>query len=448
MPFNLLKNCITRFSLVGLISLVTLGVPLSCIDPQDIKILVKTDVLVVDGAITNLPEPQIIKLSRAQADRLTGQYRTSPLIEANVEVVVDSSQVIAYHETIAGNYQLPSDFKGQVGHAYQLRFTLSNGTRYVSTQQVMPPVSSIDNVQVRFNPTSLSAQQLKGYTAAHDIFIDSQDPVDQHNYYRWEWKLWERQYWCQSCEQGVYSYYKVLPNTYKDRDYFVIGTERYDACFKPPAGKAGEEAPEVPKDFWVYDYACQTPCWHIFYGYDIVVLDDKYINGGLISRYRVAQIPFYDTQPALVDLRQVSLTPDAYRYYKLFQDQTQKTGGISDTPPSALLGNIRQVNDPDVGVVGYFSASAVSLVHYWLNRTDAQGLSYGATGSTGPRKGEGDELFYVLNNRRPNPEPPPPYLGERERPLVRLWPNNDRPPLVPCLRTDDQTPFKPEGWRN
>src|SRR5919202_5945981 len=105
MPFNLLKNCITRFSLVGLISLVTLGVPLSCIDPQDIKILVKTDVLVVDGAITNLPEPQIIKLSRAQADRLTGQYRTSPLIEANVEVVVDSSQVIAYHETIAGNYQ-------------------------------------------------------------------------------------------------------------------------------------------------------------------------------------------------------------------------------------------------------------------------------------------------------------------------------------------------------
>ncbi len=333
----------------------------------------------MDGNITNLPEPQVIKLNRAQADRLTGQFNTLPISKATVEVVVDSARVIACHETVDGSYQLPADFKGQVGHAYQLRFTLANGTRYVSSQQVMPAVAPIDKVSAQFNSTSLSLQQLKGYRAAHDIFIDSRDPASEHNYYRWEWKLWERQYWCHSCRQGVYSMYKVLPTVYKDRDYFVTGNELYEDCFSPPAGKAGEEAPVVPQEDWIYDYGCRTPCWQIIYGYDIVVLDDRFINGGLINQQRVAQIPFYDAGPGLVDIRQLSLTSDAYRYYKLFQEQTQHTGGLADTPPTALGGNVHQVDQPQVRVVGYFSASAVSLIHFWLDRHDTQGLSYGAT---------------------------------------------------------------------
>lgn len=427
--------------------------PSACIDPADSFLFGNNDILVVEGTITNLPEPQLIKLKRAYADRLTGQFSTVPLTKAMAEVVVDSAEVIACHETIDGSYQLPSDFKGQVGHAYQLRFTLQDGTRYVSTQQVMAAVPPIDKLSARFNPTSLPVQQLKGYRAAHDLFIDSQDPANQHNYYRWEWKLWERQYWCHTCRQGVYAIYKVLPGVYKDRDYFVTGTEPYEDCFSPRPGKAGEEAPEVPTEDWTYDYGCRTACWQIIYGYDIVVLDDKFINGGLISQQRVAQVPFYDTQPALVDVRQLSLTPDAYRYFKLFEEQTQHTGGLADTPPTALAGNIRQVDHPQVAIVGYFSASAVSLVHYWLDRKDTQGLSYGATGPVDTLRPKGsygkgaDQLFYALNSRQPNPEPSPPYVKEREKAKVRLWPNADRPPLAPCLLSDNQTPFKPEGWK-
>ena len=434
---------------------IILVLPAACIDPDDSILRSTTDVLVVEGTITNLPEPQIIRLNRSQADRLTGEFSTVPVTKATVEVRVDSSLIIACHETLDGRYQLPSDFRGQVGHAYQLRFTLTDGTRYVSTPQVMPAVSPIDRVSARFNPASLPVRQLSGYTAAHDLFIDSQDPVDQHNYYRWEWKLWERQYWCHTCRQGVYSTYKVLPRAYKDRDYFVTGTELYEDCFSPPAGKAEEEAPEVPKEDWIYDYGCQTPCWQIIYGYDILVFDDKSTNGGFISQQRVAQIPFYDYRPGLVDIRQLSLTADAYRYYSLFEEQTQHTGGLAETPPTALRGNVQAVDHPEIGVVGYFSASAVSLVHYWLNRTDTGGaLAYGATGPVDTLRPTGsygvtqDNLFYAFNARHPRPEPSPPYLGEREKARVRLWPNTDRPPLAPCLQSDNQTPFKPEGWKD
>ena len=433
---------------------IVIVLPLACIDLDNSVLRSTTDILVVEGTITNLPEPQLIKLNRARADRLTGQFSTVPVTKATLEVVVDSARIIAAHETVDGSYQLPGDFKGQVGHAYQLRFTLTDGTAYSSTQQVMSAVAPIDKVSARFNPTSLSAQQLNGYTAAHDLFIDSQDPADQHNYYRWEWKLWERQYWCHSCRQGVYAPYKVLPNVYKDRDYFVTGNELYEDCFSPRPGKAGEEAPEVPNEDWIYDYQCRTACWRIVYGYDILVFDDKFSNGGLISQQKVAQIPFYDYGAGLVDIRQLSLTADAYRYYKLFQEQTQHTGGLADAPPTALGGNVHQIGHNQGNVVGYFSASAVSLVHYWLDRKDTQGtLAYGATGPAdtlhpkGTYVNGGDGLFYAFNSRQPNLEPSPPYLGEREKAKVRLWPNANRPPLAPCLQRDNQTPFKPEGWK-
>jgi hypothetical protein len=439
-----MRSCLSL--LIGCFTVAILS--LSCVDPEAILLHSTNDILVVDGTITNLAEPQLIKLNRSQADRLTGRFGTVPVTKATMEVVVDSSLVIAAHETIDGSYQLPSDFKGLVGHAYQLRFTLKDGTSYVSTQQVMPPVSPITKVSVQFNPKSLFPP-LKGfYTAGHDMFIDTQDPASEHNYYRWTWTLWERQYWCHSCTKGVYSVYKVLPFVYKDESYFVTGTEPYEDCFTPSPGKERYDAPEVSNSYWIYDYRCRTPCWQIFYSYDIQVFDDAFTNGSLIGQQKVARIPFYDYQPGLVDIRQLSLTADAYRYYKLFQDQTEKTAGLADTPPTALGGNVHQEDNQRVTVVGYFTASAVSLVHYWLDRKDYQGVAYGATDPTGAHLTDGDDLYYVLNGRRPYPEPPPPYIGERESPYVRIWPNTDRPPTAPCLQNESQTPFKPEGWRD
>ncbi|UFH52252.1 DUF4249 domain-containing protein [Spirosoma sp. KNUC1025] len=445
----------TSTVLFRLICFISLTAFQACINLEDISLQSTNDILVVDGTLTNRAEPQVIRLNRSRADRLSGRFQTFPITGATVEIVVDSSEQVTCHETQDGSYQLPSDFKGLVSHAYQLRFQLSDGTSYISTQQVMQPIPPITTVTAQFNPTSLSSLQLTNYTAGHDLFIDSQDPVEQHNYYRWEWRLYERQSWCKSCRQGTYSYYKVLPGVYKDKDYFVTGTEPFEDCFTPPSGisQADPNAPVVPQGNWIYDYPCRNACWEIIYGYDQVVFDDVHSNGGLISRKPVAHIPFYDYQPALVDIRQLSLTADAYQYYKLFADQNQQSSGLADSPPTALGGNVHQVDRPQVALVGYFTVSAVSQVHYWLDRKDTQGLAYGATGSinTTPPKGSyvnsGDYLFYSLNGRQPNPEPSPP-LGEREKAKVRLWPNADRPPTAPCLQSDNRTPYKPEGWRD
>ncbi len=428
--------------------LLVVTVPLACVDPEDTLLRGTNDILVVDGTITNLAEAQVIKLNRSTADRLTGRFGNLPVTKATVEVVVDSLQVIPCHETVDGSYQLPSDFKGQVGHAYQLRFTLSDGTSYQSSTQVMPAVPAVGKTYAQFSVTSLPQETAFNgyYRAGHNVYLDVQDPASQHNYYRWDWALYEKQRYCRSCAQGVYAVNNILPHQYYGGAY-VSGNQIYEDCFVPTQ-TSDDQQPAIHKEYWVYDYFCRTDCWEIIRNTNLNLFDDLYSNGGLIEKRLIAQIPFYDYEPCLVDIRQSALTADAYRYFKLLADQSQRTGGLADTPPTAPIGNVHNTANKRQAIVGYFTASAVALVHHWLDRKDTDGIAYGATDPEGPHTNVGDDLFYALNSRRPTVEPTPPYTGDRQEPKILIWGGPPRVPTAICVSSDGRTPFKPDGWRD
>ncbi|AUD03602.1 DUF4249 domain-containing protein [Spirosoma pollinicola] len=424
-------------------------VPLACVDPEDILLRGTVDIIVVDGTLTNLAEEQIIRLNRSKSDPLTGRFGSRPITKAIVEVVVDSAQIVPCHETVDGSYQLPSDFKGQIGHAYQLRFTLSDGTQYASNQQIIQAVPPINNVTSQFNPKSIFPALGGYYTAGHDLFIDVNDPADARNYYRWDWKLYEKQEWCKTCYKGVYAIYGDITTQLMEAPppggnfylYISGNTKLLEDCYyelTPPPYSLRNPVPE-----YTYDYNCRGQCWEIIYSHDFNLFSDQYSNGGVILNKEVAQIPFYDHNPGLVDVRQSSLTPDAYRYFQLFQQQTQNTGGLADTPPSALAGNVHNVANDREAVVGYFTASAVASFRYWLDRKDAYGVSLGGSGPNGYSGLPGEELFYALHLRRPMPEPSFP-----EAPQLQLLNAPPRPPTAICSPSDTKTPVKPEGWRD
>lgn len=435
--------------ILSLVCLSSLLLPVACVDQLDLSLRGTVNVVVVDGTITNLAESQIIRLNRSKADPFTGRFGTLPLTKAQVEVVIDSTQVVAAHETVDGSYQLPSDFRGQVGHAYQLRFTLSDGTQYMSTQQVIVDVPPIDGAMAQFNTRSLFPPIAGYYTAGHDIFIHFKDPAQTRNYYRWDWKLYEKQAWCRTCYQGVYAiygditavlFYAPLPagNFYT---YTSGNTKLLEDCYyelTPPPPSIRNPLPE-----YKYDYTCRTDCWEIISGNNINVFDDQLTNGGLVTNRNVAQIPFYDHNPALVEIRQSSLTSDAYRYFRQFQQQTQNTGGIADSPPSVPIGNVHNLANGREIVVGYFTASAVALFRYWLDREDVSGVSLGGSGSDGYSALPGGELIYALNLRQPIPEPTFPMS-----PQLNLINSPPRPPTAICVPSDSKTPYKPVGWRD
>ncbi|WP_229364487.1 DUF4249 family protein [Fibrella aestuarina] len=405
-----------------LIWLLLLGLPVACIDPEEVSIRSTLDILIVDGVITDLPEQMLIQLSQAKADQTLGRTSTFPVMKATVSVVVDSTEVVVCSEIRAGAYQLPTGFRGQVGHAYQLRFTLSDGTQYASTQQVMPPVAPVGKVTSRFNANSVFPIIDETYTGGHDLFVDFQDPANERNYYRWDWTLYEPQDWCRSCYEGIYAVNSV---TIVSNSMFQSTQQPFENCFYPPVGSSAYSQVRYKS----YDYPCRTRCWEIIRNRDdINIFSDQYSNGGLIIRRPVAHIPFYQNQPCVVHLRQRSLTSDAYEYFSLFQQQTQHTGGLADTPPSVPAGNVHTVKNGQEAVVGYFTASSVFIQPHYLDRNDTRGMPPG--------------LFYALNARLPFAEPYPPFD------LKFILDGPPRPPTAVCAPVEFRTPDRPAGWPN
>ncbi|WP_460979073.1 DUF4249 domain-containing protein [Spirosoma knui] len=386
----------------------------SCVYPEDLATEGTVNVVVVESSITNLDEPQLVRLNRSKADPFTGRFGTRPLTGATVDVLIDSVQRVRFTETDSGRYQAPASFVGQIGHRYQLQFTLKDGTHYVSATERMPAAPPIRRLYERFNPTSLNQGLLNNpaYRAANDIYIDWQDPADQANYYRWDWVLWEKQLWCRSC-RGSYLVYAIDPVTKQYTNRLLEDCYYPDPNYEPP----------------YIDYECRTECWEKLFNYNLTIFADTYTNGRTVTGKLVAQIPYYQYQPCLVEIRQSALTAEAYSYFKRVLDQTQNAGGLANTPPAAPTGNVHNGSNSGEAVVGYFAASAVSAERYLLDRRENTGNAPG--------------LFRALNaNRDPTPEPPgliPYYL-----------PRNSvgRPPTAVCVDSDNRTPNKPQGWPN
>jgi len=418
----------------------------ACVQEYSPDFRATLDIVVVDGTLSNLPEAQFVTLSRSRADSVNGRFGARPIAGAHVEVVVDSQRVLALTETTPGRYELPAGFRGEVGHRYQLRFQLGDGRRYASAPETMTPVPPIARVYEHYNPYSLKPDQPNATTGANEFFIDIRDPVGVRNYYRWDWTSYEKQTWCRSCAQGVYVVNCIKPFTYVFGSYFVSDTGRCEDCFTPRYDP-DPYAPRVSGGDWYYDYPCRTECWEILRNYTLNLFEDRLTDGGLILGRNVAQVPFYQRGPALVEIRQSSISREAYRYFKLFEDQTENTGGLADTPPAPLVGNVRNLDDERENVAGYFVVSAVSSIRYWLDRSTNPGFPVGYDPSQ-PNRSFADEFFFALSGRYPYPEPAPPYTGEREEARIKIWGGPPRPPTAVCVPSETRTPFKPAGWRD
>jgi hypothetical protein len=410
-------------SIIGAMIFIAL---LSCVDQIEYDIANHINIIVVDGRITDLNEEQIIKINRSKSE--FERFGSTPITNALVELIVNSTEVIAFKEKTdkPGEYVLPKGFKGKAGVSYQLRFQLTDGTKYESTVEVMPEVPPIEKLVARFNAEEPFATN-SGFKGVHNFYLDVQDPVQQKNFYSWEYTIFEKKKWCRTCDNGVYAVNEIIPGQYRFSRYYVSGTKPFEDCFTQVFANVAAAPPYI-KTQWKYDYECRSECWEVMHNDAMNLFEDRNINGNRIVERKVARVPYYQCHGALIEVRQSGLTKEAFQYYKRFQEQTQSNGGIADTPPTALAGNISNVANAREIIVGYFTASSVASKRYWLDRKD--------TGKLDP-----PGLFLALNKRDPNLEPNPPELA-----YILIWDGPPRVPTATCLETESSTSRKPEGW--
>ncbi len=272
-----------------------------CIDPVSLDTGEPARLVVVDALVTSRDKAHRVRLSLSAAFERSADAIDLPLEDAVVTLEDDQGRTYRFRETARGLYESdPSDLVTQVGRTYTLAIRLADGRRYRSAPEVMRPVASIDAIGIDYrSPTD--SDPLGAFLV--DAQLD--DPAGTPDYYRWQW-----------------------------RRLF-----KYD-----PPGPAGPA--------YFEDGSTET-----------IVEEDRLFDGATDYRADVTSIPFNIVMVTgngyLVQVQQYSLSPEAFAFWKLVEQQQALDGSIFDPPPDRIRSNVRNVDDPGEHVLGFFTVSDV-----------------------------------------------------------------------------------------
>ncbi len=373
------------------ITLLTIALGLwvcSCVEPFEQNIRSTLRILTIDATLTDTEDAQTISIS--ESVNANGTASSQPVLKAKVEIIVGGSERISLTEKGQGVYALPTSFRLKTGVNYKLAFSKADGTQYESSEDQVSKVPEIIGVHDEFKVDGIE-RGTNLFDPANYIYLDTQDPANEKNNYLWSWTLWERQSVCATCYGGRYFLTPIPARCREERAF------------------AGQ----------TLDYFCQGNCWEIFRSKDLNVFTDIFSNGQPINNRLIAQIPYYNVKGALIEIKQQSVSPAAYRYLKLLADQVQNNGSLVDTPPAAIIGNIKNLSNPNETVAGFFMVTSMRTVRYWIDRKGAEGKNIRTVS---------------LLDHPLNPEP----SGD----------DTTRPPFAQCVSSQTRTPSTPKGWIN
>lgn len=115
----------------------------SCEDVIELNLDDSTSKIVIEANVTNVLEPQIIKISRTKSFKEENSFLA--VIGASVKVQEENGPTYSFVESSSGNY-LSIPFKGTPGKRYTVTVTVSNQT--YTAQSLMPSVVKLDSLTV------------------------------------------------------------------------------------------------------------------------------------------------------------------------------------------------------------------------------------------------------------------------------------------------------------
>ncbi|MDB5089731.1 MAG: hypothetical protein JWR09_3725 [Mucilaginibacter sp.] len=144
----------------------------SCTKVIDLKLGNDTGKLVIEGNITDVSEPQYIKLSRNVAFNNTNTYPA--VTGATVSVSDDKGNTYPFKEGPSGTYSI-NLMNGITGSTYNMT-VLTNGASYTASS-TMPSLIQLDSITAKTTALNSSKNQ-------KEITVHFKDPAATANQYR------------------------------------------------------------------------------------------------------------------------------------------------------------------------------------------------------------------------------------------------------------------------
>lgn len=304
----------------------------ACIDPYEVEVAQGPQYLTIDGTITSQAQVHRIRLTRGDTYGSVFQGLIRPVLGATV-IVRDNFGNITFlteSQVNQGYYDTPANFAAVIGRAYTLQIQLVDGKVYTSFPETVNPSPPIKNLsyQSKRIPVEGEINDASGV----QLIVDLDDPADQNNFY----------------------YYRNSEATY-------VLEARPDLYTTPPP-----ERQPAPKDCCFVCYQTETTGNQAFY----LTSDDNF--NGLSTKLVAGFISdngrrFVNTYR--IDLRQLNVSQEAYRFLRLVKQQSEISGSVFDPPPANIRGNIISLDDPEEVVLGYFIAAGESQKRVYIKNS-------------------------------------------------------------------------------
>lgn len=329
-----------------------------CISRLDIdKVEQDAGTLVVEGQITDAPGPYQVKIFRSttNTDNLSN---ISYLIAKKVTLFDDVGESEELVINTSGIYETqPNGIRGRVGRKYAIHIEMIDGTIFESVPDELLPVGEIENLNfVWESVTPLSGPVKNGFK----VFLDTRAT---DSFLRWRFS-------------GTYML-EAFPELRR-----LNGA---NCAFDLPP-------PDPPEcSGWRYDFISR---FNPFAGGNLVQFGDcnccmcwvtdretrPHINenllptGGTFKNVQVGYVPFdqwtFGRGKYMVMVEQMSLTEEAYQFWKIIKDQKDGTGSLFQPAFGKTKTNLFSINS-DKPVMGIFYASAIRKEIRFLTGEDA-----------------------------------------------------------------------------
>lgn len=283
----------------------------SCIKQYEPDISKYEDVFVVDGMLTNLPGPYVVKLSRSYKFE---EKAGLPVGGAQLKIVDDTGIETELEETDEGVYvTTDSAFRGVAGKSYKLQIMLDDEIYESEMEPLIEPVS-IDSVFWEFKRTD-------GGKNGIQLLLNTHDAQNKTRYYGWEY---------------VDTWKYIVPIYHPDH----------------PDRREG--------------YASSSN-----YYYNIATTIHR--NRDIIERHPLQFISedvnkLYLRYSILVT--QYAFTEQSYKYLKDLVTINQSQGSLFDPTPHSLTGNIKNLSNKELPVLGYFMVAGASEKRIFIDRSE------------------------------------------------------------------------------
>ena len=307
----------------------------SCTDKYDPKEIDTTKLLVVDALITDESEDQTIILSTTTS---VTEPIWEPLSGANIIVSDKGNNAFEFVEskTQNGIYLgiIPFEYL-KTGNAFQLSIIMDDGKVYESSFEELLACSEVDSVYYTVNNDFHPEGRLKSEKGV-SFFLDIKADFNFSKYYRW-------------ILEETYEYHSTWPiQTYWEGEWVTLPVPHHN-----------------------YFYCYNTANVNSIFTATTVNLDENLILKHPLYFVNNQTQKLYFRYSLLV--KQMSISEQSYNFWEGLKKNNQNSGGIFDSQPVNVKGNVICKTDENEKVLGYFGVSSVKTKRISLTRNELHG---------------------------------------------------------------------------